>query len=107
MDSIVAVECETGMRLTEEQIEQQLAEADGWHRDGGKWITRKYRFKQFMDGIAFVNEVAQTAERMNHHPMISIDYKMITLRLTTWHDGGLTALDFQSAEAYNYLFEKY
>ncbi|WP_313997360.1 4a-hydroxytetrahydrobiopterin dehydratase [uncultured Paenibacillus sp.] len=89
------------MRLTEEQIAARLASAGGWQREEGKWIMRKYRFREFLDGIAFVNRVAETAERLNHHPFISIDYKMVTLRLTSWRAGGLTDLDFTAAAEFD------
>lgn len=89
------------MKLSEQQIAERLSALDGWKRDDRKWISAKFRFSAFMDAIRFVNEVARTAEAMNHHPMIAIDYKVVTLRLTSWHAGGLTEADFRSAEAYN------
>jgi 4a-hydroxytetrahydrobiopterin dehydratase len=92
------------MKLTEEQIEDKLAEAAGWQRDDAKWIVKKYRFRGYLEGISFVNRVAQAAERLNHHPFISIDYKLITLRLTSWHAGGLTELDFTAAAEFDRAF---
>ncbi|MGM0883133.1 MAG: 4a-hydroxytetrahydrobiopterin dehydratase [Bacillota bacterium] len=92
------------MKLTEEQIEESLAASDGWKREDGKWIVKKYRFRTFLDGIEFVNRVAQASEKLNHHPFISIDYKMVTLRMTTWHDGGLTELDFIAAAEFDRAF---
>ncbi|EGL84031.1 transcriptional coactivator/pterin dehydratase [Caldalkalibacillus thermarum TA2.A1] len=92
------------MRLEEQAITEHLAQLKTWKRDG-KWIERKYRFEEFMDAIEFVNQVAQVAESLNHHPMIHIEYKLVTLRLTSWHAGGLTDLDFTSAERYDQLYE--
>ncbi|MGO4547889.1 4a-hydroxytetrahydrobiopterin dehydratase [Paenibacillus sp. 2TAB23] len=89
------------MRLTDVEIEEGLSANEGWKREDGKWITKKYRFTAFMDAIAFVDRVAKASELLNHHPFIAIDYKIVTLRLTTWRGGGLTALDFQAAEAFN------
>lgn len=89
------------------EIEERLGQeaVAGWTTDDHKWIMRKYRFAEFLQGIRFVNEVARLAEANNHHPMIAIDYKLITLRLTSWHAGGLTELDFSTAaqfeQAYN------
>lgn len=91
-------------RFTEEEIEQSLQTAKGWEREG-KWIVREYRFPAFMDAVRFVNQVADIAERMNHHPFIALDYKLVTLRITSWHAGGLTQLDFTSAQAYNELHD--
>lgn len=90
-------------RLDESAIEQQLARLPGWSRDE-KFIVRRYRFHSFPDAVAFVNRVAEKAERERHHPFIAIDYKVVTLRLTSWHAGGLTELDFHIAEQFDTLF---
>ncbi|CAM4087119.1 4a-hydroxytetrahydrobiopterin dehydratase [Paenibacillus alkaliterrae] len=93
------------MKLTEEQVEEKLAALDGWKREDGKWIVKKYRFRAFLDGIAFVNRVAEASEQLNHHPFIAIDYKMVTLRMTTWKDGGLTELDFKAAAQFDRVYK--
>jgi 4a-hydroxytetrahydrobiopterin dehydratase len=92
------------VKLGNTDIDQRLEAMTGWTTDDHKWIVRKYRFTEFMLGINFVNEVARIAEADNHHPMIAIDYKMVTLRLTSWHAGGLTGLDFTSAAKFNKAF---
>lgn len=84
------------MKLTDAEIEQALPRVPEWTLDG-KFITRRYKFQGFPAAVQFVNQVADIAERKNHHPFISIDYKMVTLRLTSWHHGGLTAADFDEA----------
>ena len=48
--------------------------------------------------MAFVNHVADLAEKMDHHPDILIQYKKVTLTLSTHSAGGLTALDFELAK---------
>jgi 4a-hydroxytetrahydrobiopterin dehydratase len=92
------------VKLGNTAIDQKLVEVTGWTTDDHKWIVRKYRFTAFMQGINFVNEVAGIAEEVNHHPMIAIDYKMVTLRLTSWHAGGSTDLDFKSAAKFDQAF---
>lgn len=86
--------------LTDEELAVAVNSLGGWSLDEGK-LTRKYLFPSFPDAIAFVNKVADIAERMNHHPFISIDYRRVTLKLTTWHSGGITRLDIESASAYD------
>ena len=44
--------------------------------------------------MAFVNFVAGLAEAADHHPDILIEYKKVTLTLSTHSAGGLTDLDF-------------
>lgn len=92
-------------KLTEMQIEESLQQLKDWKRIDEKWITRRYRFKQFMDGIDFVQAIAKYSEDVNHHPFMSIDYKVVTLKITSWNAGGLTELDFQCAKKYNEIYE--
>lgn len=94
------------MKLNKEEIQLKLEALQGWSIADEKWIVKKYRFKQFLTGIQFVQNVAQHAESVDHHPMIAIDYKMVTLRLTSWNAGGLTTLDFESAEEYDRIYEE-
>lgn len=84
------------MKLEDAQIADQLARVPEWTLDG-KTISRRYKFPSFLDSMAFANQVADIAERRNHHPFISIDFKVVTLRLTSWHAGGLTHQDFDEA----------
>ena len=88
--------------LTEKELEDAWPALEGWRlEEEGKWLVRSRVFPTFMEAIAFVDKVAVVAEEMNHHPLIGIDYKRVTLRLTTWHSGGLTSLDVESAQAYD------
>lgn len=87
--------------LTEAELEEGLKGLKGWSVEEDKWMVKKYLFPGFPEAIAFVNKVAAIAEQMNHHPFISIDYRKVTLRITTWNSGGLTALDINSAKAYD------
>ena len=91
-------------KLTEEQIEKALQKTADWKRDG-KWIHKRYKFKTFMDGVDFVNRIADLSEQVNHHPFISIDYRVVTLKLTSWHAGGLTDLDFELTAKYDERYE--
>ncbi len=92
------------MKLSEDQIMAELTTLHDWHRDDRKWIVRKYRFKTFKQAVGFVCELAEAAETMNHHPFITIDFRLVTLRLTTWNAGGLTSVDFQAARAFDKLY---
>lgn len=44
------------------------------------------------------------SEEVQHHPLISIDYKLITVKLSSWKAKGLTDLDFQLAADYDRLY---
>ncbi|EKN65044.1 transcriptional coactivator/pterin dehydratase [Neobacillus bataviensis LMG 21833] len=92
-------------RLTLTEIDDSLAELSGWKLDG-KFIVKKYRFQEFLKGVAFVNEIAALSEEKNHHPFMAIDYKLVTLRLTSWNAGGLTDLDVTLAKNYDVIYGK-
>ncbi|SDX54857.1 4a-hydroxytetrahydrobiopterin dehydratase [Paenibacillus sp. CF384] len=91
-------------KMRSDAADEAIAALPGWSRQDEKWMQGNYRFGTFVEAIAFVGKVAEIAEAMNHHPFIGIDYKKVTLRLTTWHAGGLTELDMQSAERFNEVY---
>ncbi|MDQ0091592.1 4a-hydroxytetrahydrobiopterin dehydratase [Paenibacillus anaericanus] len=94
------------MPFTPQEVEAHLEKLEGWELEEGRWIVRKYSFSNFMKGIAFVDEVATISEAFNHHPFITIDHKTVTLRLTSWESGGITAVDIKEAQQYNEAFIK-
>ena len=65
--------------------------------NNGKEITRLYKFKDFVEAMAFVNKVAGLAEAADHHPDIDIRYNKVRLTLSTHSAGGLTSKDFALA----------
>jgi 4a-hydroxytetrahydrobiopterin dehydratase len=83
-------------RLSEEQINDQVAALDGWTRDG-QTIRKQYTLGGFADAIAFVTRLAFDAEAADHHPDIAINYKRVTLTFSTHSEGGLTQKDFDGA----------
>ena len=91
-------------KLTSIEVQEKLPSIPKWRLTDEKWIERKYRFLDYLNGIEFVQQVANLSEAANHHPFISIDYKMVTLRITSWNAKGLTALDFDLAKKYDELF---
>ena len=94
------------MPFTSQEVEVHLERLDGWRLEEGRWIIRKYNFSSYMKGIAFVGEVAAISEAFDHHPFITIDYKVVTLRLTSWDEGGITAMDLKEAQQYNEAYGK-
>ncbi|GGG09895.1 putative pterin-4-alpha-carbinolamine dehydratase [Paenibacillus albidus] len=93
------------MLLTEEELREQVSKLEGWKLDQNTMV-RKYMFNEFMKGIAFVDAVAAISEAFDHHPHITIDYKTVTLRLTSNEEGGITPLDIREAHEFNEAFEK-
>jgi len=84
--------------LTETQIRERLGRLPRWERRGNE-IRRTWSFADFESSMAFVNKVAALAQAADHHPDIDIRYSKVTLALSTHDAGGLTARDFDLAEA--------
>ena len=84
-------------RLNDEEIEERLAELDGWERDG-EAIRRQFKLDDFKGSVDFVNRLTPIAEEMNHHPDLNISWDTVTVSLSTHSEGGLTAADFDLAE---------
>jgi len=84
--------------LTDAEIRTSLKELNGWKHEK-KFITRTFEFDHFMDAIAFVNEVAEAAEREEHHPDINIRYTTVRLSIQTHSEGGVTEWDIGLAKA--------
>ena len=63
-----------------------------------KTISKTLEFNSNLDGIDFVNEIANLAEQENHHPDIKIGYCKVTISLTTHDAGELTDKDYKLAK---------
>lgn len=61
-------------------------------------LHKRFAFKTFAESIAFVNELAQYAEELDHHPDIDIRFNVVALTLSTHDSGGVTDLDIQMAQ---------
>lgn len=88
--------------LSKSEIQERFKGIKGWKLKGTR-IERVYRFKQYMDGIAFVNKLAELAEKEEHHPDIEIIYTTVTVALTTHDAGGITNYDIRMAKKINQL----
>ena len=73
-----------------------------WERDGDE-IVKTVRRADFAGAMELVNEVARLAEAANHHPDVDIRWNMVTLRLSTHSEGGLTEKDISLARAIDTL----
>lgn len=90
--------------VEEEELNALLKKLPEWDLEK-KTIFRIVEFDEFMDGIDFVNAVAEIAEENEHHPDIDIRWCTITLTLTTHDVGGLTELDFEVAKKIDTLLD--
>ena len=84
------------MVLSDDDVDAAAAELDGWQRSEGA-LRRSVEFPSFLDGIEGVRQVADLAERADHHPDIDIRWRTVTFALVTHDEGGITDKDLQLA----------
>ncbi len=85
--------------LSDAEIEGALAGL-GWEREGD-CLLKAVKGKDFATALAWVNAVGGLAEEANHHPDIDIRWNVVTLRLSTHSEGGITDKDVEMAREIN------
>ena len=67
-------------------------------------LYRDFRFPDFKAAIAFVNQVAELAEKVGHHPNILVhEWCFVHLELYSHLEGGLSRFDVDFALALDQL----
>ena len=82
--------------LPQEEIDKRLNGINDWRQDD-RYIVRNFSFPSFKEAITFINRVAEISEEIDHHPDITINYRRVTLSITTHSEGGITRRDFRLA----------
>lgn len=85
------------MPLSQTEIEQKIQTLPQWQQSD-QTLTRTFKFKGFVEAIAFVDKLVEPAEAAGHHPDLAISYNKVTVSLTTHDAGGLTQMDFDLAK---------
>ncbi|HYX55690.1 MAG TPA: 4a-hydroxytetrahydrobiopterin dehydratase [Nitrososphaeraceae archaeon] len=84
--------------LSNEEIEKNIVELDsGWEVKDGK-VVKAFQFSSFMNAIGFVNEIAKVAEKLDHHPIITINWKTVKLSLKSFDVDAITRRDISLAK---------
>ncbi len=91
--------------LSNDEVGAALGTLDGWeHVDGA--LRRSATFTTFLVGIDAVREVAELAERADHHPDIDIRWRTVTFTLVTHSEGGITDKDVHLAREIDALLAR-
>ena len=91
--------------LSQSEIERQIKTVPQWQQEG-QTITRTFEFKNFVEAIAFVEQLVEPAETAKHHPDLAISYNKVTVSLTSHDAGGLTAKDFELAQTISQIGDR-
>lgn len=79
--------------LGADEVAQLMPSLQGWAVEGGA-ITKRFRFRDYHETMAFVNALAWIAHRTDHHPELTVGYSECRVSFSTHSAGGLTRKDF-------------
>lgn len=83
--------------IDDDELQSLLADRLlGWQLSGDV-LERTFTFADFKAALKFVNQVAQWAEGMQHHPDIDIRYNRVVMALTSHDIGGISRRDLTLA----------
>ena len=80
------------------ELSASLARLPGWTAEEGV-LRRRVRVDGFAPAFALATRIALLAERLDHHPELTIAWGRLDIALTTHSEGGITRLDLRLAEA--------
>ncbi|MBL06243.1 MAG: 4a-hydroxytetrahydrobiopterin dehydratase [Chloroflexi bacterium] len=78
---------------------------DNWEIKDNR-LYRKYEFSSFMDAINFINQVAEIADAMDHHPVIKNVYNTVEFELWSHDKNAITDSDYSLADSIEGLREE-
>ena len=80
------------------EIHKYLKKIDGWNvksnQDKSYFLTKNFKFKNFIESQNFTNKVGEIAEEENHHPDISFGWGYCNIKIFTHAIKGLAESDF-------------
>ena len=93
------VPCEGGVIPFDiSEIHKYQKKIDGWDITKNKneifFLIKKFKFKNFIHSLNFINDVAQISEHEGHHPDILFGWGYAEIKITTHAIEGLSENDF-------------
>ena len=79
--------------LEGQALEDLMKQVQGWELVEDKKILKNFKFKDFMEALAFVNRVGELAQQQGHHPDIYLSWGKVKIELSTHKIKGLTESD--------------
>ena len=91
------------MLITPDEIYKSLSSKSWEYVD--KKICKSFTFDTYMNGIDFVQKIAELSEKNNHHPDIAIGWCTVTITITSHALGGVTTNCINLATGIDHIFQ--
>ena len=80
--------------LKGEPLESLYRQVEGWEVVEEHHVKKLFKFPDFRQALAFVNQVGELAESQGHHPDIYLTWGKVEITTWTHSINGLTESDF-------------
>lgn len=70
----------------------------------GLVLRRRFPFASYTAGLGFVIAAAEHAEAVDHHPDLTLGWRVVTATLTTHVSKGVSRMDLDMAEALDRMY---
>ena len=93
--SKTCVPCKGGVPpLQGEALQTLQKQVEGWNVVEEHHLFKTFKFPDFRTALDFVNRVGEVAETEGHHPVITLTWGKVEIKIYTHKINGLTESDF-------------
>ena len=111
MDTLIGMKCVACRKgeptVTDAEIAEFHPQVPEWQlveRDGIKQLERAFKFKNFVEALAFTHGVGELAEEEGHHPALLTEWGKVSVTWWTHKINGLHRNDFIMAAKTDRLY---
>lgn len=91
--------------LSNDEIKNNLKNLSDWSFENNQ-IQKDYILNDFLSAIKFVEQIANIAEEIDHHPDLLIhNWNKVKIMISTHSEGGVTEKDFVLANRIEGLYK--
>lgn len=94
-------------RVSDAEREELAQQIPGWQTvpvDDVERLRRAFKLKDYAQAVTLTNQIAELAEKENHHPLIVLEWGKVTVDWWTHKIKGLHRNDFISAAKTDRIF---
>jgi len=95
--------------LTDEEVSELRPQVSQWQvleRDGIKRLEQVFKFRDFVEALAFTNKVGEISDAEGHHPALLTEWGRVTVSWWTHKIRGLHKNDFIMAAKTDKLYDQ-
>jgi len=111
MNELAQLHCspitESTPQLNDREVDQLKSKLPGWftyEKDGELRLEKFFKFNNFNQAVTFTNQIAQEANKEDHHPAILTEWGKVTVTWWTHKIKGLHQNDFIMAAKTEQLY---